>query len=63
MTPHIPPIPPTFDRKFCMKGTVRRNRQKFYIDLHFRGERIHLFSDKKGSPFSSERQAGEYPWM
>ena len=40
-----------------MAGKVRRNRENFYIDLHWKGERIRLFSDKEGSPLYSERQA------
>lgn len=48
-----PPLP----YNFSMLGKVRRNRENFYIDLHWRGERFRLFSDKDGNPFYSERQA------
>jgi integrase len=41
----------------CMSGKVRKNRENFYIDLHWKGERVRLFSDKEGSPLFSERQA------
>jgi integrase len=42
---------------FCMDGHVRRNRQNWYIDLHWKGERLRLFSDRDGNPLFSERQA------
>lgn len=42
---------------FCMAGKVRKNRENFYIDLHFRGERLKLYSDKEGVPYFSERHA------
>lgn len=40
-----------------MSGTVRRNRQNFYVDLHFQGGRVRLFSDKEGYPLDSEKRA------
>ena len=40
-----------------MVGKVRRNRENFYIDLHWKGERHRLFTDRNGNPFYSERQA------
>ncbi len=46
---------PTYN--FSMRGKVRRNRENFYIDLHWKGERLRLFTDKAGYPFYSERQA------
>jgi integrase len=42
---------------FCMKGTIRRNRQNWYVDLHWKGERIRLFSGKDGYPLDSEARA------
>ena len=45
------------DINFSMVGKVRRNRENFYIDLHWKGERIRLFTDREGNPFYSERQA------
>ena len=42
---------------FSMAGKIRRNRENFYIDLHYEGQRIKLYSDKDGSPIYSERQA------
>ena len=40
-----------------MAGKIRRNRENFYIDLPWRGQRIRLFSDREGNPLYSERQA------
>jgi integrase len=40
-----------------MSGKVRHNRENFFIDLYWKGERIKLYSDKEGSPLYSERQA------
>jgi len=40
-----------------MAGKVRRNRENFYIDLHWKGERVKLYSDRDGNPLYSERQA------
>jgi integrase len=40
-----------------MAGKVRRNRDNFYIDLHWKGDRLRLFSDRDGNPLYSERQA------
>ena len=45
------------DKFFSMVGKVRRNRENFYIDLHWKGERHRLFTDRNGNPFYSERQA------
>lgn len=42
---------------FCMKGTVRRSRDKFFIDLRWQGERLRLFSDRDGNPLYARRQA------
>lgn len=43
-----------------MIGKVRRNRENFYIDLSWKGERIRLFTNKNGDPFYSEREAERY---
>jgi integrase len=40
-----------------MSGKVRRNRDNFYVDLHFKGERIKLYSDKEGYPLDSKPRA------
>jgi integrase len=40
-----------------MAGKVRRSRENFYIDLHWKGERVRLFSDKEGYPLDSEKRA------
>ena len=40
-----------------MTGKVRRNRDNFYIDLHWKGERIKLYSDKEGYPLDSGKRA------
>jgi hypothetical protein len=40
-----------------MNGKVRRNRENFYVDLGWKGERVRLFSDRDGNPLYSERQA------
>lgn len=45
------------DIYFSMSGKVRKNRGNFYIDLHWQGERIRLFSDREGLPLDSERRA------
>lgn len=45
------------DINFSMIGKVRRSRDNFLIDLHWKGERIRLCSDRDGNPFYSERQA------
>jgi integrase len=45
------------DYNLCMSGTVRQNRKNWYIDLHWKGERIRLFSDRDGNPLYSRRQA------
>jgi hypothetical protein len=44
---------------FCMKGKVRQDKKSgnHYIDLHWKAERIRLFSDRDGNPLYSERQA------
>lgn len=40
-----------------MAGWVRQKRDNFFIDLHWKGERLKLYSTKDGDPFYSERQA------
>ena len=45
------------DYNLSMSGTVRQNRKNWYIDLHFKGERIKLYSDKEGYPLDSEKRA------
>lgn len=50
-------MPPGHGINFSMAGKIRRNRQNWYIDLHWRGERIRIFSDREGNPLYSRRQA------
>ena len=45
------------DTFLCMSGSVRQNRQNFYVDLCFKGERVRLFSDKEGYPLDSQKRA------
>lgn len=45
------------DYNLCMSGKVRRNRDNFYVDLHWNGERVRLFSDKEGHALDSEKRA------
>ena len=40
-----------------MTGKIRRNRENFYLDLHWKGESILPFSDRDGNPLYSELQA------
>ena len=40
-----------------MAGHVRRNRDKCFIDIHWKGVRHKIYSDKDGNPLYSERQA------
>lgn len=40
-----------------MAGKVRQNRKNFYVDLHWKGERLRLFSDKEGYPLDSKKRA------
>ena len=47
----------TSNINFSMSGSVRRQRDNFFIDLTWRSERLRLFSDREGNPFFSERQA------
>jgi len=50
-------IPVSGRIKLTMKGTIRRNRDKFYIDLHYQGERIRIYSDRDGAPLDSLARA------
>ena len=45
------------DKNFSMAGKVRKNRDKFLIDISWHGVRYRLCSDREGNPFYSERQA------
>lgn len=47
--------PPEYN--FSMKGTVRKKGRNFYVDLHWRGERVRIFTDKDGYSLDSERRA------
>jgi integrase len=38
------------DKFLCMSGSVRQNRDKFLIDISWRGERYRLCSDREGVP-------------
>jgi len=40
-----------------MSGSVRKSRDKFFIDLTWHGERYRLFSDRDGHPLFDPRQA------
>ena len=38
-----------------MTGHIRRNRGKCYVDLHYQGKRIRIFSDKDGLALDQDR--------
>ena len=45
------------DYNLCMSGSVRKNRDNFFIDLSWKGERLRLFCGLDGNPLYSRRQA------
>ena len=40
-----------YDKPYSMRGKVRKNRNKHYIDLWWKGHRYPIYSDKDGVPF------------
>ncbi len=42
---------------FAMNGSVRQDRNSFFVDIRWQGERCRIFSDKDGAPLDSKRRA------
>jgi integrase len=40
-----------------MNGSVRQDRNSFFVDIRWQGERCRIFSDKDGTPLDSKRRA------
>jgi integrase len=49
--------PQPYGYNLSMTGKVRRMRENFFLDIHWQGERIRLYSDKEGYPLDSEKRA------
>jgi integrase len=45
------------DYNFAMNGSVRQDRNSFFVDIRWQGERCRIFSDKDGTPLDSKRRA------